>query len=65
MFFNLFCNEKFVFKDQSQYTIILTVIASIDVFLPKATVIFAQGDTVAGTVVISVAALPRRPGCWF
>lgn len=31
-------------------TIILAVIATTDVFLPKTTVIFAQGDTKAGTV---------------
>lgn len=34
-------------------TIILTAVTTIDVFLPKTTVIFAQGDTEAGTVGIS------------
>lgn len=43
-------------------TFILTVIATINIFLPKITVIFAQGDTKADTVEISMTVL--LPQAW-
>lgn len=50
IFFNLFCSENFVFKGQSQQHNHLSSQRYVCFFSPKTIVIFAQGDTKAGTV---------------
>lgn len=55
-----FIMKNLFLRTRVNSTIILTAVTTIDVFLPKTTVIFAQGDPEAGTVGISVTALPRR-----